>query len=134
MIKKQFTLYLENKPGTLAKVTQQLGNEKINIEAISVAASSDMSLVQLLPSNAAKTRRIMKKIGISFTVQSVSLLPLVNVPGALCKVVSALAKSNVNINYVYATGNVHSKGSMDYIVISAPDLDKLEKCWKKVCG
>lgn len=134
MIKKQFTIYLENRPGALAKVTQQLGREKINIEAISVAASTDMSLVQLLPSNAAKTRRILKKLEVSFTVQYVSLLPLDNVPGALCKIVSALAKSKVNINYIYATGNVAAKGAMDYVVISAPDLDKLEECWKQVCG
>ena len=33
MIKKQFTLYLENKPGALEKVTRLLGKEKINIEA-----------------------------------------------------------------------------------------------------
>jgi len=134
MIKKQFTLYLENRPGALAKVAQGLEREKINIEAISVAASTDMSLVQLLPSNAAKTRRVLKKLGVSFTVQYVSLLPLDNVPGALCKVVSVLAKSNVNINYIYATGNVTAKGAMDYVVISAPDLDNLEKCWKQVCG
>jgi len=133
MIKKQFTLYLENKPGALEKFTRLLGKEKINIEAISVAASTDMSLVQILASNAAATRKILKKLNISFSVQDVSLLPLLNAPGALWHVVSALAKNNININYIYATGNVEKNGAMDYVVISAPDLDKVEDCWKKVC-
>ena len=56
MIKKQFTLYLENKPGALAKVTRQLGNEKVNIDGISVAESTDVSLVQVVASNAAATK------------------------------------------------------------------------------
>jgi len=133
MIKKQFTLYLENRPGALEKVTRLLGKEKINIEAISGAASTDMSLVQILASNAAATRRVLKKLDISFSVQEVSLLPLENVPGALWRVVSGLAKSNININYIYATGNVEKTGTTDYVVISAPDLGEVEECWKKVC-
>ncbi len=136
MIKKQFTLYLENKPGALAKVTRQLGNEKVNIDGISVAESTDVSLVQVVASNAAATRRILKRLGIPFTVQDVSLLPLKNVPGALCSVVSELARHKVNINYVYATGST-GKGrnvATDYVVISAPDLDKVEACWEQVCG
>ena len=134
MIKKQFTLYLENKPGALEKFTRLLGKEKVNIEAISVASSTDVSLVQILASNAATTRRILKKLNISFSVQDVSLLPLVNAPGALWHVISGLAKNKININYVYATGNVGKDGTMDYVVISSPDLEKVEDCWNKVCA
>ena len=132
MIKKQFTIFLENKPGALAKVTRHLSREKINIEAISVAASIDMSLVQILASNSGVTRKILKKLGISFSVQDVSLLPLPNAPGSLGRVVSELAKAGVNINYIYATGNVSKSGVKDYVVISAPDLAAVEACWEKV--
>jgi hypothetical protein len=133
MIKKQFTLILENRPGALAKVARNLSQENVNIEAISVAASADMSLVQILASNAAVTRRILKKQGISFSVQDVCLLPLKNEPGMLWKVVSGLAKNNININYIYATGNTLKSGAADdYIVISAPDLKEVEACWQKV--
>jgi len=134
MIKKQFTLYLENKPGALARVTRQLGRARVNIDGISVAESTDVSLVQIVASNAAATRRILKQLAISFTVQDVSLLPLENVPGALCSVVSELARSKVNINYVYATGSAGKGASMDYVVISAPDLEQVEACWSKVSG
>jgi hypothetical protein len=134
MIKKQFTLYLENKPGALSKVTRQLGRAKVNIDGISVAESTDVSLVQIVASNAATTRRILKQLAIPFTVQDVTLLPLENVPGALCSVVSELARSKVNINYVYATGSAGKSPSTDYVVISAPELDKVEACWEQVCG
>ncbi|MBT3192066.1 MAG: ACT domain-containing protein [Verrucomicrobia bacterium] len=134
MIKKQFTLYLENKPGALSKVTRQLGRAKVNIEGISVAESTDVSLVQIVASNAATTRRILKQLSIPFTVQDVTLLPLENVPGALCSVVSELARRKVNINYVYATGSAGKSPAVDYVVIGAPDLDKVEACWEQVCS
>ena len=58
MIKKQFTVYLENKPGALARVTERLATAKVNIEGISVAASSDVGLVQVVVSNAAATKKV----------------------------------------------------------------------------
>jgi hypothetical protein len=52
MIKKQFTVYLENKPGELARVTSRLARERINLEGISAYTSADVGLVQLVASNA----------------------------------------------------------------------------------
>lgn len=45
MIKKQFTLYIDNKPGALAKVTDLLARNKVNIEGISAAQTADSGLI-----------------------------------------------------------------------------------------
>ncbi len=129
MIKKQFTLYLENKPGTLAKVMQKLADADINIDGISVAESTDVGLVQIVVSNAAQTRQILQRTKTPFTVQEVCLLSLDNVPGALCRVVSQLAQAHVNVNYVYATGSPNRKSGQAYVVIGAPDLKAVEQAW-----
>lgn len=131
MIKKQFTLYLENKPGALATVTRRLASEKVNIEGISVAASTDVGLVQVVVSNAAATKRVLSTAGIAFTVQDVAIVPLPNRPGALSRVVSKLATSGVNINYVYATACDCGGNCNCYAVISAPDLKKVESIWSE---
>ena len=132
MIKKQFTLYVENKPGELAKIARMLTKEKINIDGVSVAETTDVGLIQVVVSNAAKTRKVLKKAEIPFTVQNVSLLLLKNVPGALWDVVDRLAKKKVNINYVYATGCNGNKTCEAYVVIGAPDLNKVEEAWTSV--
>lgn len=130
MIRQQFTLYLENRPGALAKVTQDLADAKVNIEGISVSASTDVGLVQLVPGDTDLTRRTLIEAGVPFTVQDVALLPLKHEPGALSQVVSALAKQHVNINYVYATANTNPASADSYAVISAPDLERVEAVWK----
>ena len=129
MIKKQFTIYLENKPGELARVSRFLKTAKINIEGISVSASTDIGLVQIVPSNAANTRKVLNKAKVAFTVQDVALVPLENKPGALADIASRMARDGVNINYIYATGCTCKDACGCYAVISAPDLPKAEKAF-----
>lgn len=132
MIQKQFTLYLENRPGELAKITHQLAVAKVNIEGISVSASPDVGLVQLVVSDAVKTRRILTEDNVPYTVQDVAVLSLVNRPGSLSRIVVGLAKHGVNISYVYGTAS-DTPGSRSSMIISAPDLKKVEKVWKEIC-
>lgn len=134
MIKKQFTLYLENKPGELSRVAKSLSVGKVNIEGISVSAGVDVALVQLIADNASAAKRSLAKIDVPYTVQDVAVVPLRNEPGSLEMVVSKLADAGVNIDYVYATTCV-SRGCECYVVISARNLAKVEavcrKCMKK---
>ncbi len=131
MIKQQFTLYMENKPGELARITKKLAAARVNLEGISVANSADVALVQLVVSNATATRRILKAGNVPFTVQQVALVPLHNEPGSLAKVAESLAQAKININYVYATScNCGNSACSCYAVISAPDLRKVEEAWQ----
>lgn len=132
MIKKQFTLYLENKPGELARVTRVLAKERINIEGISVSAGPDVALVQLIADNAVMARKNLEKDGIPFAEQDVAVVPLRNTPGALELVVSKLSAVGVNVSYVYATAGV-DQGSKSYVVISAPNLRRVEAVCGKLC-
>ena len=131
MIKKQFTLYLANKPGVLARITSRMAKSKVNIEGISVASSNEVGLVQVVVSNSTVARKLLKSLGVSFTEQSVSLLPLRNEPGSLSKVISHLASHKVNISYVYATACDCKNGCHSYAIISAPDLKRVEEAWQQ---
>lgn len=132
MIKQQFTLYMENKPGELARITRKLAARKVNIEGISVAHGADVALVQIVVSSAATTRQVLTAANVPFTVQQVSLVPLLNRPGSLARIADELATAGVNINYVYATGCDCKNGCQCYAVISAPDPTKVEKAWKRI--
>lgn len=128
MIRKQFTLYLENKPGTLASVAKLMARQQVNIEGISVSASTDVALVQITVDNGGVTSRTLTAAGVPFTVQDVALLPLDHTPGALAELSSRLAKAGVNISYIYATG-CDGSGCHSYAIVGAPDLRMVEKVW-----
>lgn len=131
MLKKQFTLYLENRPGELARITRVLARAKVNIEGISAFTSTDVGLVQVVVSNAVKTRGVLQRAGVAFTVQDVVVVALPNAPGALADVTARIAESGANINYLYATACASKGASSSFAVISAPDLGRHRKFWAK---
>ena len=120
MIKKQFTLYLENKPGALSNVAKRLAAAEVNIEGISISESTDVGLVQIVTGNAAKTKKVLSSARVAFTVQDIALLSLHNSPGALADVAAKLDKAGVNINYVYGAGTPSSRF---VLVLNVSDLD-----------
>ncbi len=126
MIKTQFTLYLVNRPGELARATKAFATAQINIEGISVAERTDVSLVQVIVSNAQRARQALKKAGIPASEQKVAILALGNKPGALGKLASELARKKININYLYATTPPSGSGPECSVVISSDDLKKVE--------
>jgi hypothetical protein len=131
MIKKQFTLYLENKPGELARITRVLAGARVNIEGISVSASPDVGLVQIVANNAIAARKALAKVRVPFTVQDVAVIPLKNKPGSLSALVSKLAAAGVNISYIYATACTMASCKC-LVVVSAPDLKKVLSAWRKI--
>lgn len=131
MITKQFTLYLTNKPGELASIIGKVSKGKVNIDGISLAATTDVGLVQLVTSDVAKTERILTEAKVAYTSQDVCVVMMNDEPGALFDVVSVLAKEKLNLNYVYATGGELSCGGKSKVVISAPNLKKVEAAWRK---
>lgn len=126
MIKKQYTLYLEHRPGVLARITRLLADESIGIDAISASAGTDVGLVQLVPDNPRAAQRAFAAVGIPFTVQDVVVAAVTNRPGALHELIARLAREKININYVYGTGCRCAAATETLVVISAQELDQVE--------
>lgn len=125
MIKRQFTLYVENKPGALARVTSLLSRRHINIEGISIAVTGEVGLIQLVVDNAAATEKVLTGAKIPYTEQKVSVLLLPNRPGSLAALAEKLAGRSVNLNYLYATTCSSCRGETS-LVVSGGDLKLIE--------
>jgi hypothetical protein len=135
MIRQQFTLYLENRPGKLASVTGKLAKAKVMIEGLSATSTADVGLVQLVTSDATATRAVLTRSHIPFTVQDVAVLSAHHQPEVLAKGLAKLADAGVNINYLYATMCNRTPECNCFVVISAPDLQKVEDAWSEfVCN
>ena len=63
MCLKQISISLENAPGQFLAVSEYLGAEGINIRAISVADTSDVSTVRFATDNPEKTANVLKSHG-----------------------------------------------------------------------
>jgi hypothetical protein len=95
---KQISLLLENVPGRLARVTELLGKNGIDIRAVSVNETSDFSILRLIVNGTDKAVACLEK-EFTVSVSDILLIELEDRPGSLHELAKALA--GVNIEYLY---------------------------------
>ncbi len=98
---KQISVSLDNVPGAFLKVSEHLGEEGINIRAISVADTSDISTVRFVADNPEKTVTVLESHGHSVRVSHVLAVEIPDHPGALQAVLKPLKQIDINVLYLY---------------------------------
>lgn len=99
----QFSVFLVNKPGVLAKVTEALAKAKINIVALTMMDSSEHGVLRLVVGDTDRAREVLKTLNVPMTESDVLLVEMSNRPGSLADVCGRLAAAHVNISYAYVT-------------------------------
>ena len=100
---KELSIFLANKPGQLARACAALASARVDIRAISVHDSVDLSIVRMVVDNPKRAVGVLAREAISATESDVVMLSLANKPGELGKVATRLARAKVNIDYVYGS-------------------------------
>ena len=101
MCVKQVSVSLDNVPGKLLDVSQVLGAEGINIRAISVADTSDISTVRFVADDPKKTINVLKSHGYSIKETDVIAVEVPDHPGGLQAILKPLKRANINVLYLY---------------------------------
>ena len=121
-IATQFSLLLENRPGSLAETCSALAAKAVNIEAIMTADVRGWGTVRLVVNHEETARKVLEGMGLKFTEESVLAVRLSDRPGALGRVTRKLAEHNVNIDYLY--GSIEKGSPKALIVLAVSDLKK----------
>lgn len=99
----QFSIFLVNKPGVLARVLQHLAERKINVTALSIMESTEHGVLRVVVEDAEKARKAVRELDMHVTEQQVLTATLPNRPGAMSDVVARLAADHINVHYAYCT-------------------------------
>ena len=102
MLVKQLSVFMENRPGRLFKLTNALGKEGIDFVTLSIADTKDFGIVRFIARDNEKAYEILKKEG--FTVGQTELIGVEvdDKPNALASVIGILDEHNINIEYLYS--------------------------------
>ncbi len=101
MFIKQISIVLDNVPGAMSHVSEILGREGVNIRAISVADTSDISTVRFVVDDPVKAVNILKGNGFSTKETDVLAVETPDHPGGLNAVLKPLKAANINVHYLY---------------------------------
>lgn len=102
---KQLSVFLENREGRLDEVLAALGNNDVNIVALSLADTADYGMLRMIVSNPEKGKAVLKAEGITAMLTDVVALRVPHATGSLSKAMHALVSGNVNVEYMYAFAN-----------------------------
>jgi hypothetical protein len=100
-ITKEFTVRMENRPGSLGKICRELAQGGVNIVAFQSIPAEKTLLVCIVVDKPAAAQTILDRQGISYTEAEVVQIQLPNAPGELARAASKLGEANININYAY---------------------------------
>ena len=101
MTVKQISISLENVPGKFLAVSEYLGTEGINIRAISVADTSDISTVRFVTDDPEKTINVLRSHNFAVKETEVIAVEVPDHPGGLQAVLKPLKAANINVHYLY---------------------------------
>jgi hypothetical protein len=100
---KQISVFLENTTGRLSEVTKTLAGAKVNLRAISIADTADFGILRLIVDNTDKAVESLNTAGFTTRQTDVVAVEIEDVPGSLAKLMDLFDKSQVNIEYLYAS-------------------------------
>jgi len=99
---RQLSIFLENRSGRLAEVTDILGKSGINIRALSLADTSDFGILRVIVEDTDKALQLMEANGFTVTITDVLAVEVEDKPGGLARVLNLLNSQEVNVEYMYA--------------------------------
>lgn len=98
----QISVFLENKSGSLAEFSEILSDNKINIQAMSVAETSEFGIVRLIADDIYDAATILKDAGYIARITPVTCATIEDKPGSLHRIIDVLNNDGIDIDYMYA--------------------------------
>ena len=102
MIIHQISVFVENRPGTLAEVLAVLKDHDINLRALSVADTADFGILRMIVCDHEKAKVVLKEKGFTLGRTSVVAVEVPDTPGGLDSVLQTVSKNGINVEYMYA--------------------------------
>jgi len=119
-ITKQLAIFLDNRPGTLARMADAFAAAKINIYAITTSDTVDHSVIRMVVSDYRKAMHLFEQHNTLVVEDDVLLIEGSNKPGELARIAHKLAGAKINIEYCYSATPPDAKKGVLILRVSNP--------------
>lgn len=98
---KQISIFIENKAGKLAAVTQLLADNNVNLKALSIADSVEYGILRVVTDQVEVAVNALREQGYLVKVTEVLVVKIEDKVGSLSQIMSALG-GEIDVEYAYA--------------------------------
>ncbi len=124
---KEFDVYVQDKPGELAKICEMLGSHGVNIKAVSSERTAHRPMIKVVTDDEVTTKSALARSGIAYDVKDVLAVRMPDRPGELGKVARKLARAMVNVDSIYI---LNKENGTTEIAFTVDDVKKAEATLK----
>ena len=113
---KEFKVFVADRPGELARVTEALASAAVNIRAIASETKLDTSFLRVVTSDVTTTEKALSLAGLKYELSDIMNLDLLDRPGELAKVARRLARAGINVHSLYILGSKNGRTEVALVV------------------
>ncbi|NPV62725.1 MAG: ACT domain-containing protein [Methanotrichaceae archaeon] len=117
---KQISLFVENKPGRMAKVSKTLSDAGVNIRAMTIAEAGDFGVIRMVVDTPEKGYQILRDKGFTVSTTDVLAVEMKDTPGGLYEIVNTLGENRINVDYAYAFVTAKAQSAM--LILRVDDI------------
>lgn len=121
---KQLTVFIQNKKGTVALVTDTLSKNNVNIRALSIAETQDFGILRMVVNDNETAERVLTENGYLIKTIDVVGVKIGDEPGKLTAALNVLDNAGINIEYLYAFMSRTEKHA--YVVLRVEENEEAE--------
>ena len=117
---QQISIFVENKSGRLAEITEALAAAKVDIRAVSIADTGGIGRWSVdKPKEAVEA---LKAAGLTASLTSVIAMGIDDQPGEFAKALRVLADNKIGVEYMYAfISREHGKA---FVILRVDDSER----------
>ena len=124
MLVKQLSIFVENKPGRLSDIIKLLGENGVNLSALSLADTTNFGVLRLIADKVDVAQAVLRDAGIVSKCSDVLAVAIDDTPGALTGILDLFTENGVSVEYMYAfSKQLEGKAQM---VVKTDSLEKAE--------
>lgn len=128
MLIKQISVFVENKLGRLADITQILSENKIDIRALSIADTTDYGILRLIVNNPEKAVEVLKNADMTVSITNVLAIGIPDQPGGFANAIRVLSDAGMGVEYAYAF--ITPEDGEAYVILRVDDNTKASEILK----
>lgn len=112
---RQISVFLDNRPGALAKMARMLADNGINLRALSLAETRDFGTVRIIVLDPDKCAQALQKADYHYIETDVLAIEVADRPGGMADVLEIINAEHMNVEYIYSM--VRTRADLAIVVL-----------------